>query len=954
MSYFKIFISGLLLLLITSFGYSQTADFTFTTSNNLFCSPQSVTFTQNCTGNPDGFIWRFGNGQIGSLPTQTVTYTTPGTYTVTLTALYSFTAVSVTRTVVINPTPTIAVAPDRNYICQPGNITFTATGSAFISTYEWDFGDGSPPQVTGSNSVTHFFNSYNNFTVTVRGVSAAGCFANASTSVRVERFPIINASVTPGRGCIPINSTLTASATLPTGDATANFVWDFGDGSPTATTAANNTTHTYNIVTPITSANVTITTVQGCTNQFTFPPFAFGTPPFNTNAVTTSGRDTFCASENIQFSGTATNANSYSWDFGDGDTVVTPSTTINHRYRVLGNRQVILTPLFNGCAGITDTIDIVIEGVIANYTFTNQCSARNTFVYNNVSVGNVSSFRWTFSDIPGTPDVTNYNTTHTFPANGSFTTKLFLFDAVTGCSDSLITNQFTATPVFTSSIPRVCKDSTISYTVLNPYPPLSGYQYEFHVNGSVVAADTIPFISFVPTLHGVFNDFVIINGPGNNTCDDTLYLPTPVAVQGPVLNFSVPTGSCFLNNRFPITNNTLPFFPADSIVKWQWSFGDNTTDSIRNPPPHTYTSTRVFQIMLTATDRNGCAQKDSVDVSVYPMPILNVIPGTDTICAGQSLNLFAFTVDTLLWRTNYNLTCTNIICDTVSVNPLMTTAYIAQAINEFGCISTDTSFIRVYEPINLQVLPADTSVCPRQIVRYRMNATGITTWTPSTYLSSTTIGNPVSIPDTTITYTIIVADSVGCFADTATAIIRTFPLPTVNAGLDLIIPSASPFTLAPVYSAGIAGYQWSPPVNSLSCLQCPVTTGIAEQSTVYRINVTSINGCKAEDSLVLTVACRSANFRFPSAFTPNNDGLNDIFYPLTKGYKIINKLVVYNRWGNKVFERYNFTPNTPSLGWKGDSKNKLTIDSGVFVWLAEGTCDFGEKVEAKGTVVLIR
>ena len=310
MAYFRIIISGLLLLL-TSFGYSQTADFTFSTSTNLFCSPQAVTFTQNCTGSPDGFIWRFGNGQIGSLPTQTVTYTAPGTYTVTLTALYSTTAITVTKTVVINPTPAITVAPDRNYICQPGNITFTATGSAFISTYEWDFGDGSPPQVTGSNSVTHFFSSYNNFTVTVRGVSAAGCSATTSTSVRVERFPIINASVTPSQGCIPINSILTASATLPTGDATASFVWNFGDGSPNATTAANNTTHTYNIITPITSANVTITTVQGCTNQFTFPPFAFGTPPFNTNAVTTSGRDTFCASENIQFSGTATNANSY-------------------------------------------------------------------------------------------------------------------------------------------------------------------------------------------------------------------------------------------------------------------------------------------------------------------------------------------------------------------------------------------------------------------------------------------------------------------------------------------------------------------------------------------------------------------------------------------------------------------------------------------------------------------
>jgi len=336
------------------------------------------------------------------------------------------------------------------------------------------------------------------------------------------------------------------------------------------------------------------------------------------------------------------------------------------------------------------------------------------------------------------------------------------------------------------------------------------------------------------------------------------------------------------------------------------------------------------------------------------MPVINVIPRIDTLCAGQSLNLLAFTVDTLSWLTTYNLNCVSPACDTATVNPLMTTAYIAQATNQYGCISTDTSLIRVYSPLNLQVMPADTSVCPGEIVPYRMNITGITTWSPSTYLSSTTIGNPVSRPDTTITYTIIVADTVGCFADTATAIIRTFPLPTINAGPDLIVPFNNRFTLSPVYSAGISSYQWSPQANSLSCLTCPVVSGIAEQSAIYRIQVTSNNGCSAEDSIVVTVACNTANFRLPSAFTPNNDGLNDTFYPLSNGFKIVNKLVVYNRWGNKVFERYDFQPNTPSLGWKGESKNKLQLDPAVYVWIAEGTCDFGEKVQVKGTVVLIR
>jgi gliding motility-associated-like protein len=347
-------------------------------------------------------------------------------------------------------------------------------------------------------------------------------------------------------------------------------------------------------------------------------------------------------------------------------------------------------------------------------------------------------------------------------------------------------------------------------------------------------------------------------------------------------------------------------------------------------------------------------------VTVYSQPEIAVFPIIDTICSGQSLNLLAFTADTLSWKTNYNLTCLTVACDTASVNPQVTTSYIAQSKNQYGCISTDTSFIRVYAPFTLQVLPADTSVCPKELVRYRTNVNGttttngVTTWTPSTYLNSATILSPKSRADTSISYTIIVTDSAGCYADTAIATIQTYQLPTVNAGPDQIVPYNNAFILSPIYSAGISNYLWSPSLNSLSCTSCPVTTGIAAVTTTYTIVVTSSDGCKAKDNIIVSVACDKANLTIPSAFTPNNDGRNDMFYPMTRGYKVINTFIIYDRWGNKVFERHNFTPNVPSLGWNGDAKDKLTSGSAIFVWIIEATCDIGEKVSSKGTVVLIR
>jgi gliding motility-associated-like protein len=945
--------TSILLILLLSYilGAAQSVDFTFTTSNNLFCAPQSITFTQTCTGNPDGFIWSFGNGSVGSNATETITYLTPGTYTISLTATFSNNAITTTKTIVVNATPTISVSVDRNYICQPGNILFIANGSAGINSYEWNFGDGTPLQTTATNSITHNFNTYNNFTVTVKGTTASGCFANTSINVQVTKFPI-NASVTPNNGCIPSLSNFVANINLPIGDVPLNYVWTFGDGAPNATTNTNSIPHTFNITTPITTASVLITSAQGCTNQYNFPTFAFGTPPFNTNAFATALRDTFCGSETIGFKATATNANLYNWDFGDGNSISITDSFITHKYDSIGNKQIIVRPSFNGCFGQPDTINIVLTGVIAVYTFANQCNTKNTFNYNNISLGNISSFRWTFSDNPLFQDNTNYNISHTFPTTGSFTTKLYVYDAITGCSDSLSTYQYTATPNFTYNKSKVCKDSAILYTVLNTYDAASGFSYDYNVNGILFNNGPNPVYSFSPINFGTFNDFVVIKDPSGNTCNDTIRLSTPTIVQGPVVNFSTIPQQCS-ENTFPIINTTYPFFATDSIVKWQWTFGDNTKDSIRNPPPHKYSNLGgAFTINLIVTDTNKCAQSFSQNVTAYPMPQIKSFPKVDTLCLGQTANLYAYTVDTLLWTPNVNIACNN--CDTTTATPLLTTPYIAQATNSFGCISRDTSLLIVYQPINLSAFPMDTFVCPQKPVVLSTNVQGVITWSPSTYLNATVIPNPISTPDTTITYTVRVADSIGCFADTATVTVHTFPKPIVNAGPDTTVAYNSPFAFNPQYIGTIASYTWSPFSNNLTCTNCAAPNGVARITENYEIAIISNDGCKAIDSISVFILCDEANLYVPTAFTPNGDGVNDLFCPIVRGYKIINKMVVYNRWGNKVFERNNFATNQPALGWTGFNGANQAIETDAFVWYIEATCDAGQKISAKGTVVLIR
>ncbi len=943
------FIRLLILMLVTNGAKAQTVDFNYSTASGSFCSPQTVSFTQNCSPTPLSLIWSFGNGQSGTNATENITYIAPGTYTVKLTAVYQNDAITTSKVIVINPTPTISLTANKNYLCQPGNVVFTATGSAFITNYEWNFGDGSPIITTSGNSVNHTYNAYILYNAIVKGITANGCTASAAFTVNVSKFPITG-TVTPANGCIPSNSLLSVATILPAGDVTQNFTWDFGDGSPIITGTANSINHLYNVTYPIATANVTITTVQGCTNQFTFGPFAYGTPPFATYAKTIAARDTFCGSETIQLYGKATNATSYNWDFGDGTNATVTDTLTSHKYRSLGNKQIIVTPYFHGCAGTKDTINIFIKGVIADYLIANTCTNKNTFTFTNLSLGNVDHFEWIFSDVPSLIDSVNYNTTHTFPTAGNFSSFLLLIDSITGCRDSLTTPIFTATPSFSTIGNPVCKDSLITYRVTGSYPPGNGFTYEFHVNGAVVNNNGDSVLKYFPTVFGNFTEFVIIRDTRTGTCDDSLFLPGQTRVQGPVVDFSTAARVC-VDTSLQFTNNSSPFFPGDTIIKWEWDFGDTKKDSVRTPPPHFYPVPAIYLITLTATDINGCKQKKDSYINIDPLPGISVFPAIDTICQGDTVLLRAYTADSLLWTTGTNISCTN--CDSAKAYPNSTTMYIARAINVFGCKNYDTSLIKVYQPINLAVFPADTSICAGQSIQYNLNTTGITLWSPPTFLNKTKIKNPVARPDSSITYTVTVADSVGCFTDTAFAIVRMHPKPTVNAGPDLILAYNTPYNIAPAYSAGITNYLWSPAGN-LSCTNCASPNGIALKKETYSIEVTNNFGCKAKDTINVLVNCLQTNLLMPNAFTPNSDGKNDNFYPITRGYKVIRSFIIYNRYGNKVFERKDFAPNVPSLGWDGYIKDTKLATSEVFAWFMEAECDLGQINSTKGTVILIK
>ena len=187
----------LLIIGVHAISISQTADFSFESSNNSFCTPSEIAFTQRTTGNPIGYIWSFGNNSYSNTSNPKFTYNAPGTYLVKLIVIYKKSTIQVTKTVVIHPAVAAHFTMDRPDLCAPGVINFRSTITSPVSSYEWDFGDESGIQTTTSPAISHYFSGYQTYPISLKATAATGCFGKSFTTVSVTK-PVISGLFFPG------------------------------------------------------------------------------------------------------------------------------------------------------------------------------------------------------------------------------------------------------------------------------------------------------------------------------------------------------------------------------------------------------------------------------------------------------------------------------------------------------------------------------------------------------------------------------------------------------------------------------------------------------------------------------------------------------------------------------------------------------------------------------------
>ncbi len=205
-------------------------------------------------------------------------------------------------------------------------------------------------------------------------------------------------------------------------------------------------------------------------------------------------------------------------------------------------------------------------------------------------------------------------------------------------------------------------------------------------------------------------------------------------------------------------------------------------------------------------------------------------------------------------------------------------------------------------------------------------------------------------------YEVAVQDASGCEYRQSIAIEQPGELevalqPQILAGLgDEVTLQA----LVNVDTSLISSIEWRP-AERLSCTNCLDPRVEAISTTVYSISVETLNGCKAGAKTQLIVD-RNVDVFIPNGFTPNNiDGNNDRLVIFAKPGQVnrIKSFLIFNRWGENVFEVYNFPPNDPLYGWDGTHRGQ-PLDPAVFVYLAEIELADGQTLLLKGDVTLVR
>ncbi len=645
------------------------------------------------------------------------------------------------------------------------------------------------------------------------------------------------------------------------------------------------------------------------------------------------------------------------------DLIITPDTGICAGKTVQLNTQ----PILSFCWSPTTWLDnpasanpVASPPVTTKYYFTAKTTGANLIVNGNFESGNTgftSAYTFMVSGVPAGVYFVGTNPNAWNPG------------APTGCGDHtsgsgnmMLINGATVAGVnvWSSETMTVTPNTNYAFSIwIQSVSPLAPAILQFSINGTVLgntvnaSAATCSWQQFYTTWNSGNNTSASVSLVNNNTAlsgndfalDDISFAPISIQIDSVTINVETP-----LVTATPADTNICPGMPvplhAAGSLNYTWSPATNLSDpAIADPvalmPAATAGTTTVYTV--TGTSARGCIADTTVSITRYPR-LLSIGPDT-LIRRGDAAPLYASGGGTYSWSPATGLDDPAIA--TPVARPNATTRYILTLTDPNQCIEQDSVTVSV-KAVPVFHAPPDEEVCIGFGVSLKSsNGPGyIYDWSPTTGLDNPSAPAPVASPDASTNYALHISDSLCTSYDsTFTVAVTLRPSPVISAEKDNDIDCS--IHTAQLRVSGAASYVWTPAAG-LSNPLSPDPLASIDNTTTFIVKGTDPNGCYAFDSLTVLVTATGDNtFVVPNAFTPNGDGHNDCWGITRWGDVQLEEMVIFNRWGQRVF----YTRN-PSDCWDGTNGGKPQ-PAGAYPYVIKAH-SFCGVITKTGVVMLIR
>ena len=909
-------------------------------SNITICNGATVSATA-FTSAPAGatYAWTnsntaigLGAGGNGDVPTFTATNTGSTSISATISVIATLngcTGIASTYTITVDPTPTVTNSPLSQTICNDGNTSLvTLTSNVSGATFDWTA--SATAGITGftaSGTATIPVQTINNSGTTAGTViytitpTANGCIGTSSNYIiTINPTPTVTVSN---------NSPICAGQTLNLNSSATNSTSYNWTGPNNFTSSAQNPSITTVTLGANGTYDVTITLANGCTGT------GQTTVTINDNiTVTVSSNSPVCVGQSLNLTSLPASAVSYNWTGPNNYTSNAQNPTIaSVTTSATGNYSVLLTDI-NGCTGTASLSTIINPIPTSTFEFTQiNCFGNNsTVTYTGDGISG-ATYTWDFGTatvVSGSgqgPYSINYTTAGTFPVSLQVTQY--------GC------------------VSNTTSQNIINPTLLNLTLTKTDVTCYGSNNGSVtstVSGGTLPYsylwssgsvFSAIPTALTGNYTLTVTDGNGcqiNKTI--TVNEPPKVAIDVPSY-MAICNGSS-VTIVTSVTGGVFPYSVA-------WNTGSQSPNITVSPDTTTH-------YIVTATDANGCTSVSDILVYVYPPLTLSTSINTDSICLGEKVIIAATVTGGNNGPYSYFLNGQP-GQPPYTLYPTSNLSYIL--VVKDGCNYSAQATIPVHVYPSPIISPSSDVINGCVPLAVQFNESSLDEG--QTYLwnfsdnEAAFVKNPLHIFNEPGTYdvSLTVTNNYGCtlnhfYPDWITA----YPLPEAQFVSNPSYASMiKPIISFVNYSSLTDSVMWYFGDGDSSSVLNPTHKFPSSPTGIYEITLIAFSSYGCSDTIKGKIEIKEEfTFYAPTAFSPDNDGINEVFIMSASGIKEETfHVAVYDRWGEIIYESTNI-----SQGWDGRVKGGEKAPIGSYTWIATFR-DFKKVLhERTGMVTVIR